>query len=111
MDKKISFTGLVESLRYNGKEYKGSLMDENDKELYCTAADVLEDLLQTCAEWTAMYESEHDKWNRLKSTITELRDNNKDDERNREVYSVAKFLCNLIDVIERDEERKDDDSD
>lgn len=100
-DKKISFTGLVKSLRYNGKEYKGSIMDENDKELYCAAADVLEELLQSCADWTSRYETERDKWNELKSCITELRDNNADDASNSEVYSVAKYLCNLIDVIEK----------
>ena len=57
----INFTKLVESLRWNGKEYKGSIMDEEDKALYCTAADVLEDLLQSVAEWTAKYEAERDK--------------------------------------------------
>lgn len=63
MNKKISFTGLVNDLRYNGKEYKGSIMDEEDKALYCTAADVLEDLLQSVAEWTAKYEEARDRCN------------------------------------------------
>ena len=38
-------------------------MDEEDKALYCTAADVLEDLLQSVAEWTAKYEEARDRCN------------------------------------------------
>lgn len=60
---KINFTKLVETLRWNGKEYKGSIMDEEDKALCCTAADVLEDLLQSVAEWTAKYEEARDRCN------------------------------------------------
>lgn len=40
----INFTKLVETLRWNGKEYKGSIMDEDDKKLYCDAADAIERL-------------------------------------------------------------------
>ena len=59
--KKINFTRLVESLRWYEKEYKGSIMDEEDKKTFSLAADVLEDLLQSVAEWTAKYEAERDK--------------------------------------------------
>ena len=59
--KKINFTRLVESLRWYEKEYKGSIMDEDDKKTFSLAADVLEDLLQSVAEWTAKYEEERDK--------------------------------------------------
>lgn len=58
---KINFTKLVESLRWYEKEYKGSIMDEEDKKTFSLAADVLEDLLQSVAEWTARYEAERDK--------------------------------------------------
>ena len=35
---------LIEALRYIGKEYKGSIMDEDDKKLLCDAADAIERL-------------------------------------------------------------------
>ena len=38
-----------------------------------------------------------ERWNELKETIEELRDNNAN---NGDVYSVLKFLCNLMEVIE-----------
>lgn len=38
-----------------------------------------------------------EKWNELKETIEELRDNNVN---NGDAYSVLKFLCNLMEVIE-----------
>ena len=59
--KKINFTRLVESLRWYEKEYKGSIMVGEDKKTFSLAADVLEDLLQSVAEWTAKYEAERDK--------------------------------------------------
>lgn len=61
--KKINFTRLVESLRWYEKEYKGSIMDEEDKKTFSLAADVLEDLLQSVAEWTAKYEEAKDRCN------------------------------------------------
>ena len=61
--KKINFTRLVESLRWYEKEYKGSIMDEEDKKTFSLAADVLEDLLQSVAEWTAKYEEARDRCN------------------------------------------------
>ena len=61
--KKINFTRLVESLRWYEKEYKGSIMDEEDKKTFSLAADVLEDLLQSVAEWTARYEEARDRCN------------------------------------------------
>ena len=61
--KKINFTRLVESLRWYEKEYKGSIMDEEDKKTFSLAADVLEDLLQSGAEWTAKYEEARDRCN------------------------------------------------
>ena len=36
---------LIEALRYIGKEYKGSIMDEDDKKLLCDAADAIERLM------------------------------------------------------------------
>ena len=60
---KINFTKLVESLRWYEKEYKGSIMDEEDKKTFSLAADVLEDLLQSVAEWTAKYEEARDRCN------------------------------------------------
>ena len=38
-----------------------------------------------------------ERWNELKETIEELRDNNLDKE---EVARVLKFLCNLMEVID-----------
>ena len=37
---------LIEALRYIGKEYKGSIMDEDDKKLLCDAADAIERLME-----------------------------------------------------------------
>ena len=36
---------LIDALRYIGKEYKGSIMDEDDKKLLCDAADAIERLM------------------------------------------------------------------
>ena len=37
---------LIDALRYIGKEYKGSIMDEDDKKLLCDAADAIERLME-----------------------------------------------------------------
>ena len=38
------YTELVKALRWNGTEYKGSMMDEDDKQMYIDAADAIEAL-------------------------------------------------------------------
>lgn len=39
------YTQIIDALRWNGKEYKGSTMDEDDKQLFCDAADAIEELM------------------------------------------------------------------
>ena len=39
-------------------------------------------------------------WHNLKETITELRDNNADD-MECDAYKIGRFLCNMIDIIEK----------
>ena len=40
------YTQIIDALRWNGEEYKGSLMDEEDKQLFCDAADAIERLME-----------------------------------------------------------------
>ena len=65
----INFTKLVETLRWNGKEYKGSIMDEDDKKLLCDAADAIE---------------------RLQADL---------DKKNRTIKVLAKKVGQLIDIV------------
>lgn len=39
-------------------------------------------------------------WRDLKETITELRDNNEED-KECDAYKIGRFLCNMIDIIEK----------
>ena len=59
---------LIDSLRWNGKEYKGSTMDEDDKKLYRDAADAIERLTaevdrkdKALQAWVKIWEQTKDK--------------------------------------------------
>lgn len=77
---------LVEALRWNGAEYKGSTMDEDDKQMYLDAADAIERI-------TAMYEKAEMDATNLTGKLAQAE---ADVERiNRE---VDKRICTEIDL-------------
>ena len=71
------YTKQVEALRWNGTDYKGSTMDEEDKQMYLDAAAAIEELENALADECKECDYLVNENARLTTENNELRDNAK----------------------------------